>query len=313
MSEPNICLRHQRSNAIRHLYDIIYTVINIVNLSAASHLTADCFANHLFIKLHHVGLYRNPIKWGLLKHTHVADPDQAHMQRPWDWRCCQCQNIHVFFQILDFFLMGYTETLFLVNNQKAQILKLDIFRQYPVCADQNINLALFQILKCPSLLCRCAKPAQQVNPNREILHSLGKCIVVLLCKNCSRNKEYNLFTVLYRLKRRSYCDLCLPIAHISANQTIHDFAALHILLDCINCSQLVLSLFKRKHLFEFPLPDTVSAESIPICLLTDRIQSNQIFCNIFYGPANLALCFIPFLPAKLVQSGCPYPRTGILL
>ena len=47
---------------------------------------------------------------------------RAHMESTGNRRCRQSQNIHIFFQLFNLFLMLYAESLFLINNQKSQIL-----------------------------------------------------------------------------------------------------------------------------------------------------------------------------------------------
>ena len=77
--------------------------------------------------------------------------------------------------------MSHAKTLLLIDDQKPQILELHIRRQYSVSADDNIDHSLFQVFYCLFDLRRCAKPAHQGNIDREILHSLHKSVVMLLC------------------------------------------------------------------------------------------------------------------------------------
>ena len=119
--------------------------------------------------------------------------------------------------------------------------------------DQNIHQTFFQILDCLFLLAGGTEPAQKIHAHRKILHPLYKCIVMLLCKDRGRNQINHLFSLLDRLKCHTDRNLRLPIAHISADQPIHDLRALHILLCRLDRLQLILRLFKWKHLFKFCL------------------------------------------------------------
>ena len=81
-------IRHQLLHMVCHFLDVLYPVVYIVNLSAARQLPVHCLADHLIVMLHDVGLDRYTVHWRLLQHTHIADADQAHVQRPWDRCCC---------------------------------------------------------------------------------------------------------------------------------------------------------------------------------------------------------------------------------
>ena len=99
---------------------------------------------------------------------------------------------------------------------------------------------------------------------------------MLLCQNRCRHKIDHLFILLYRLKGRPNSDLRLAVAHIAANQTVHNPAALHILLGGCDGTDLILCLLEGKHLLELPLPDSVLAILESLALLPDRIQLHQI-------------------------------------
>ena len=123
---------------------------------------------------------------------------------------------------------------------------------------------------------------------------------MLLCKDRGRNQINHLFSLLDRLKCHTDRNLRLPVAHISADQPIHDLRALHILLCRLDRLQLILRLFKWKHLFKFPLPYRIRSIAETGFLLSGCIQCHQIFCDILYSSADLRLGLLPFLSAEFV-------------
>ena len=102
------------------------------------------------------------------------------MQRPGDGGGCQSKHIHISLQLFDLFLMAHTETLFLIDDQQAQILKLHIRRQYPVGADDDIHLALLQIRHRLFDFSGRSEAAHQIHPDGIILHPLDESSIVLL-------------------------------------------------------------------------------------------------------------------------------------
>ena len=101
-------------------------------------------------------------------------------------------------------------------------------------SDHDINQSFFQIGNGLFLFRRCPETAHQIDAHRKILHSLHKCIVMLLRQNCRRHQIGHLLAVLYCLKGCTDRDLCLAVAHITADEAVHDLPALHVFLGGVN-------------------------------------------------------------------------------
>ena len=182
-----------------------------------------------------------------------------------------------------------------------------------MCSDDDINLTLFKLFYRLFLLCRAFETAHQIHIHRKILHPLRKRIVNLLCQNGCRGKICHLLAVLHRLEGRTDCNLRLAVAHITTNQSVHYFMALHISLCGFNCKNLILSLIKRKKLLKLSLPYRILTEGISVLLLTLCVQLHQVSCNLLYRTSDPILCSGPFLTAKLVELWFSGILSGILL
>ena len=182
-----------------------------------------------------------------------------------------------------------------------------------MCSDNDIDLTLFKLLYRLFLL-RCAsKTAHQIHIHRKILHPLRKRIVNLLCQNSCRSKICHLLAVLHRLEGRTDCNLSLAVAHVTANQSVHYFMALHISLCGFNCKNLILSLIKRKKLLKLSLPYRILTEGISVLLLTLCVQLHQVSRNLLYRTSDSILCSGPFLTSKLVELWFSGILSGIFL
>ena len=124
---------------------------------------------------------------------------------------------------------------------------------------------------------------------------------MLLCKDCCRNQIDHLFTLLYCFECRTDRNFCFSESDIATDQTVHDLVTFHIFFHSLDRHHLVFCLFKREHLFKFPLPDSIFSIDITILFLSRRIQLHQIPCNLFYRTAHLCLGPVPFLRSQLVQ------------
>ena len=192
----------------------------------------------------------------------------------------QRQYIYVLFYLFDFFLMTDTKTLFLVNDQQSQILADHIFGKNTMGPDHNIHRSFSQTFNRCLLLLWCPETTEQFHIDWEILHTLCKCIVMLLCQNGGRHQINNLFILLHRFKRRTDCHLSLSKADIAADQTIHNLLALHICFCRFNGKPLVVGLLIWKHFFKFPLPYGIRSVFKTFLVLTYRIQFYQFLCDL---------------------------------
>ena len=182
-----------------------------------------------------------------------------------------------------------------------------------MCSDNDIDLTLFKLLYRLFLL-RCAsETTHQIHIHRKILHPLRKRIINLLRKNSCRSKICHLLAVLHRLEGRTDCNLSLAVAHVTANQSVHYFMALHISLCGFNCKNLILSLIKRKKLLKLSLPYRILTEGISVLLLTLCVQLHQVSRNLLYRTSDSILCSGPFLTSKLVELWFSGILSGIFL
>ena len=124
---------------------------------------------------------------------------------------------------------------------------------------------------------------------------------MLLRQNCRRHQIGHLLAVLYCLKGCTDRDLCLAVAHITADEAVHDLPALHVLFYGLNRRQLVIGLIKREHLLKLPLPDRILTVRKAFFPLTLRIQLYQIFCDRTHCRAHPRLCTVPLLRAEPVE------------
>ena len=126
MGKRYICLRDELLELSRHIRNIVDSVVYIIDLSAAGEFSLDGLPHHLVIIFHHISLNRHTVLGRFLKHAHIPDPDQAHMQRSRDRCGSQRQHVNIFSQFLDLLLMCHAEPLLLIDDQKPQVLESHI-------------------------------------------------------------------------------------------------------------------------------------------------------------------------------------------
>ena len=313
VGEGHICLRHQLRDLVGYLVDVIDPVIHIEYLAAPGHFPGDGLPDQLIVVFHHIRLNGQTVLGRLLQHAHIPDSDEAHVKCPGNGRGGQSQHIHILLHLLDFFFVGDAESLLLINDQNAQILKLHIRRQYPMGADDDIHQSFFQILHGFLLLGRRAEAAQQIHPHRKFLHPLGKGVVVLLGQNGGGHQVNHLFPLLHRLECHPDGNLRLAVSHVSADQPVHDLSAFHVLFGRLDGRQLILRLLEGEHFFKFPLPDGIRPVFEALLMLPGRVQLHQLLRDIFHGAPDAGFRLFPVLSVQPVQLGRLGVGPGVFL
>jgi hypothetical protein len=100
-------------------------------------------------------------------------------------------------------------------------LKVDVLRQEPVRADDDVDGALTQTLDDRLLLLRRAEARQQLDLCREWREPVGERRPVLLGQHRRRHQHGNLHPVGHRLEGGAKGDLGLAVAHVARDQPVH--------------------------------------------------------------------------------------------
>ena len=116
---------------------------------------------------------------------------------------------------------------------------------------------------------------------------------MLLCEDGGRHQNGDLLAVENRLEGRPQRNLRLAVAHVAADQAIHDAVALHVFLGVRNGPQLVVGLLKGEELLELLLPQLVFGKCIPLLALSRGIEPDQLLRYVVHVLANAGLRLRP--------------------
>src|SRR5215831_1714744 len=124
--------------------------------------------------------------------------------------------------------MAHAEALLLVDNQQAEIGELDVLRQNAMRADEHIDLSRFDLLQNFLLLLRRPEAADHLEGDWKSRKALLERLEVLKRKNRRRRQHRDLFVIAERLERSAHRNFRLAVTYITAQQTIHRAARLHV-------------------------------------------------------------------------------------
>ena len=121
VGKRHICLGYKLLQPVRDIRNRLHAVVDIINLSFPRQFPVHGCPYHFLVIFTHIRLNGHPVHGRLLQNAHIADSRQTHMQRPWNRRRAQSQNIHTGLQLFDLLLVRHAEALFLINDQKPQV------------------------------------------------------------------------------------------------------------------------------------------------------------------------------------------------
>ena len=131
-------------------------------------------------------------------------------------------------QMFERFLVLDAETLFLINDDEAEILDPDAWLQETVGPDDEVDRSIGETFKGLFRLFRRLESRQRAHSDRELTEPFGERGVVLLDQQCRRHQQDDLFAVLDGLERGTDGDFGLAIADVAANQAVHRDCAFHV-------------------------------------------------------------------------------------
>ncbi len=136
---------------------------------------------------------------------------------------------------------------------------------------------------------------------------------MLLCEYRCWNQYGRLPALAHCLEGRPDRNLRLPVAHIPADQAIHDPRRFHVLLRVSNCLKLVLCLLKGKQFLKLRLERGVRTVRISFSVRPYGVQVDKVLRNLLNRGAHPCLGVGPCLAAELRYLRRLRVGSGILL
>ncbi len=280
-------------------------------MTAARELVSDRAPHDFLVEPDHVGLDRQAILGRRLDDRHVADAGQRHVQRPRNRRRRHRQDVDALLELLDALLVGDAEALLFVHDQQPQVAELDVLRQQPVGADDDLDLPCFQVIEGRLLLRLRAEAAHHVNPDRKRREAIGERLQVLERQDGRRSEDRHLLAVHHCLERRAHRHFRLAVADVAAEQAVHRRRRLHVALDVGDGVLLIDRQLPLECVLELLLPVAVRTEGVTGDGFARGVELEQLLRHIAHLFLDPRLRLLPRRPAKLVQRGAGRP--GVLL
>ena len=273
VSNLNHRIRHDFLQLQLHLLNGFHPVVDKINLSPPLQLPVDGVPDDAVAVFHNVGLHREAFLRRRADNAHIPRPCQGHVQGTGYRSGTEGEHIYADGKALDFFLLLDAETLFLIYNQKPQILELHLFLvQQGMSADEDIHPSFPGLLQDCLLFLGTAEAVDYIHRRAEIPEPFLKGLIMLLGQHRGRHQHRHLLAPHDSLEGSPDGHLRLAEAHIAAEQPVHGLLPLHVPLDIIDGSQLVGSFLERKCVLKLILPHGIRPEGKALGFLPLGIQ-----------------------------------------
>ena len=211
-----------------HALDGVDLVVQEVHLAAAAQLAQHRLADQALGPGGDEGLDRQALLRRGGDHRKVADSFQRHRERARDRRRGQRQHVDLGAQLLQRLLLAHAEAMLLVDDHQAEALELDVARQQLVRADDDVDLAGFELADGLRGLLRAPEAGQFRDLHRPVGEAVAEGLEMLLGEQRGRAEDHHLLAVGDRDERGAQRDLGLAEADVAAHQAVHRLAGRHV-------------------------------------------------------------------------------------
>ena len=125
-------------------FDVVHPVVQVVDLPAPGQLLFDGLGQDDLVVLQDERFHRLPLKGRFLDGGHIPDAAHGHAEGAGDGGGGQGEHIHPDEVLFQFFLVADAEALFLVDDDKAQVVEADVLGQQAVGAHHDVHAAGLQ-------------------------------------------------------------------------------------------------------------------------------------------------------------------------
>ena len=166
---------------------------------------------------------------GGLDRAHVARAGEGEIKRARDRRGGEGEDIDETEELFELLLLFHAESLLLIDDNEAEVLKFHVLRQQAVCADDDIDGAVGQSGDGAALAFGGLQAAEAIDPDRIGGESFAQVFPMLFRENGSGDEEGDLLAVLHRLEDGADGHFGFAEADVAADEAVHaGRRALHV-------------------------------------------------------------------------------------
>ena len=303
--------RAELPELLGRLVDRLHAVVEVEGLTAARVLALERGPDELLVVLADRRANRTPARGRRLDDRDVTQPGERHVQSARDRRRREREHVDLEPQRADELLLRDAEALLLVEDHEAELLRDHVAREDPVRSDENLHLALAELVEDPRLVGARAEAGDHLDAHGKVAVALAEGVPVLLGEDRRRAEHEGLLPVQSGRERRAHCDLRLAEADVAADEPVHRPRRLEILLDGFDRPHLVVGLPIGEGRLQALEPVLAQVERDPGSLLAAGVEREELPGKLADGRPRPALQVLPGLAAELRQRGGARVRADV--
>ena len=156
--------------------------------------------------------------------------------------------------------MAHAEALLFIDDQQAEIAKLDVFRKQTMGADGEIDLAGGELLDGGLQFLGGIEARKHRDAHGKRREAALEGFEMLKREHSGGREHGHLLAVAQRFERGAHGDFGFAEADVAAQQAVHGMRRFHVALDLLGGAELVLGLGELEGVFEFALPVGIGRE-----------------------------------------------------
>ena len=170
-------------------------------------------------------------------------------------------------------------------------------------ADDHVQFPRLQLADDLLLLLRGLEARERVHLDGEAVEAVHHRGVVLLHKDGGRGQERRLLAAHHALEDGAQGHFGLAVAHVAAEQAVHDARLFHVALDVLDGGELVGGLLVGEAVLELALPGGVRVEGVAGRGLAVGVEFQKFAGNLLDGGLDARLLPLPFAAGEAVEFG----------
>lgn len=216
---------------VLHAFDGSDTIIDEKDLAAPPLFAHDGVTDDAGVVFSDVSLDREAVRRRRFDDRHFPQVDQRHVESPRNRRSTEGQDVDMSGPGLPFFFLGDAETLFFVDDEKAQGLEFNVLVEQAVSPDEDVDIAGQGPSQDRFLFFVGTETVEDFDVDTEGTEPFHKGLEVLLRQDRRRYQDGNLLTGCDGLKNSPHGHFRLAEADIPADQAVHRRRFFHAVLD----------------------------------------------------------------------------------
>src|SRR3989442_13226989 len=134
-------LRYQAFDERCNRFDGFHPVVYEKSLSATAKFKFNCRFDNVLRKLNDLSLDRQPIAWRSFNQGHITQSAERHVERTRNGCSRKRQYVNALLEMFQSFFVSHAKALLFVNNNNAELLEFNVFRQQAMRADNYVYVA----------------------------------------------------------------------------------------------------------------------------------------------------------------------------